>query len=440
MMQPNIVFLHAHNTGRRVAPYGFAVHTPNLSKLAREGVLFRNAFAAAPTCSPSRSSYLSGCYPHRLGMHGLAHRGFGWTDYGSHLANQLKRAGYMTALAGVEHTAHDPSVIGYDRILFTRDGTDDPTGGSKDAVEHATRFIGEPPAAPFFLSVGIWEAHRPYPEPDPTEPHQDPRYARPPAGIPDTPATRRDAAAYAASVRLMDLRMGAVLCAIERSPAAENTLVFAFADHGLQFPDHMANLTDRGLGVFLLAKGPKGFGGGKVIDQMVSLLDVPATALEVAGVDPSFPIDGRSLSALIAAPERPLHEELFAELTYHAAYEPTRSIRTNRYRYTRRFDGRSAPVLPNIDDSPSKDALLEAGWQERDRAQELLFACTTDRENIANLVTQLPEVATRLRGRLSDWMQVTDDPFASGDTPVIVRGTFANPPDGISPTDTPEPL
>jgi N-sulfoglucosamine sulfohydrolase len=372
-------------------------------------------------------------------MHGLAHRGFHWDSYRGHLANQMKRGGYVTALAGVEHTAPDPYTIGYDHVLFTKDGSADPTGGSAEAADAAVEFITNPPSAPYFLSVGIWETHRPYPDPDPSQPHEDSRYTLPPAGIPDTAATRTDAAAFAASVRLMDKRMGTVLHAIDESPQAHDTLVFAFADHGLQFPQHMANLSDRGLGVFLIARGPGGFSGGAVVDQMVSLLDLPATALDAAGVTPEMPIDGRSLYGLVSAPEKPLHEELFAELTYHAAYEPMRSIRTAEYRYTRRFDGRSQPVLPNIDDSPSKEALLEAGWQTEAQEEELLFSCLVDRENSVDVSSRMPEVTSAMRTRLLDWMTTTHDPLASG-AGLEVKGAYANPPDGLSPTDEPQPL
>src|SRR5947207_14969550 len=74
--RPNIVYMHSHDTGRYVEPYGHAIPTPNIRRLAQEGILFRKAFCAAPTCSPSRASLLTGQHPHSNGMLGLAHRGF----------------------------------------------------------------------------------------------------------------------------------------------------------------------------------------------------------------------------------------------------------------------------------------------------------------------------------------------------------------------------
>src|SRR5579859_3980518 len=80
--RPNIIYIHSHDTGRLTSPYGFAVSTPNLQRLAEEGILFRQAFNAAPTCSPSRASLLTGECPHSNGMLGLVNRGFQMTPEG----------------------------------------------------------------------------------------------------------------------------------------------------------------------------------------------------------------------------------------------------------------------------------------------------------------------------------------------------------------------
>ena len=80
-MRPNLVYIHSHDTGRFAQPYGFAVPTPAIQRLAEQGVLFRNAHCAAPTCSPSRAALLTGQCPHRCGMLGLAHRGFVLNDH-----------------------------------------------------------------------------------------------------------------------------------------------------------------------------------------------------------------------------------------------------------------------------------------------------------------------------------------------------------------------
>ena len=97
MSTPNILYLHSHDTGRYIQPFGHAVETPRLQLLAEEGVLFRQNHCVCPTCSPSRSALLTGTYPHQNGMIGLAHRGFSLNDYSQHIVAQLKEAGYRSA-------------------------------------------------------------------------------------------------------------------------------------------------------------------------------------------------------------------------------------------------------------------------------------------------------------------------------------------------------
>src|SRR3954470_21580798 len=116
MTAPNILYLHSHDTGRAIQPYGAPVATPRLQQLAEQGVLFRQAFCAAPTCSPSRAALLTGQSPHTAGMLGLAHRGFALHDYGQHLVHTLRTVGYISTLVGMQHVAKDPRQIGYDHL------------------------------------------------------------------------------------------------------------------------------------------------------------------------------------------------------------------------------------------------------------------------------------------------------------------------------------
>ena len=89
----NVLYIHTHDSGRILSPYGYKVPTPNMEEFAKESVLFRNAYCAGPTCSPSRAAMLSGTYPHQSGMLGLAQRGFSM-DYTKHLVQYLNQKGY----------------------------------------------------------------------------------------------------------------------------------------------------------------------------------------------------------------------------------------------------------------------------------------------------------------------------------------------------------
>ena len=437
MSKPNIIFLHTHNTSRYVQPYGHAIPTPNLQRLAEEGVLFRNAFAAAPTCSPSRASFHTGQYPHCCGMLGLGHRGFGMSDYSHHIVHTLSDAGYRTVQAGIDHTvAHQSGTVpyeGYDQAL-------DIQGAAAEALGPAVvEFLEGGPQEPFFMSIGLRETHRPYGPADPENfPAEDPRYCRPPRPLPDTPTIRQDMADFKASARIMDDCYGAIFNALDRTGLAENTLVCCFTDHGLEFPFNMCNLTDHGIAVYLIIRGPGGFRGGKVEEALVSLIDLVPTAYELAGADCPSWVDGKSLLPLMNGSVDRLHDEIFAEITYHAAYEPTRCVRTERYKYIRRFDGRDALVLPNIDTSPSKDEVLANGLLELPREQEMLYDLFFDPDEVNNLVDRpgTEAVLADMRGRLDRYLEETDDPIRHGPIPAPSGSKF-NDPDGLSPREEP---
>ncbi|HOQ30288.1 MAG TPA: sulfatase, partial [Armatimonadota bacterium] len=280
----NILYIHSHDTGRYVQPYGYAVETPRIQQLAEEGVLFRQAFCANPTCSASRSVLLTGRYAHSNGMIGLAHRGSRLNDYRQHLASFLSRNGYETALSGMQHEAADRQLLGYERFL-----DDGPGGNTQEGVaRRAAAFLAERHDRPFFLSCGFSLTHRTGRgiqwHNGEASPLGDPRYCRPPAPLPDLPEIRRDFADFRASVRRLDECMGIVFDALEESGLAEETLVVCTTDHGIAFPFMKCNLTDHGTGVMLILRGPGGFTGGKVVDALVSHVDIFPTLCQMAGI------------------------------------------------------------------------------------------------------------------------------------------------------------
>lgn len=431
----NVLYIHSHDTGRHVQPYGYAVPMPTYQRLAEEGVLFRNAFSAAPTCSPSRTALLTGQAPHSAGMMGLAHRGFGLHDPSQHLASVLKANGFRTALFGMQHVTHgDLHALGYDTVA----AQDDRAVAS--VAPKAAAFIAELASGdddrPFFLDVGFTECHRPFLE---AEPGAD-RYVRVPAVLPDTPETRADMADFEASARELDRGVGIVLDALDAAGLAEETLVICTTDHGLAFPNMKCNLTDHGTGVLLILRGPDAL-GGRVVDALVAQIDLFPTLCDVLGIDAPNWLQGTSLLPLLRGEVDAVRDEVLSEVTYHAAYEPQRSVRTDRWRYTRRFDGRTKPVLPNVDDGPAKSMLLAAGWGDRAIEAEVLYDCLLDPVQCVNVIDRpdLAAVAAEMRGRLDRWMHATDDPLLDGPVP-LPPGGCANDPDGLSPNDEPTVL
>lgn len=427
--RPNILYIHSHDSGRYLQPYGFPVPTPSLDRLAREGVLFRQAYSGAPTCSPSRAALLTGQPAHTSGMIGLAHRGFSLKDYRQHLVHTLRGAGYQSVLAGIQHVAAKSETVGYHEILRPK------SMSAVNVAPAAVEFLNRKPAGPFFLDVGFFETHRKYPQPTPAD---DPRYTQPPTPVPDTPQTRFDTASYHASARVLDNGVGRVLEALERNGLANNTLVISTTDHGLAFPGMKCNLEDFGWGVSLIVRGPGGFTGGRVNDSLVSHVDVFPTLCEVLDVPRPAWLTGRSLLPLIRDEKKEINDAVFAEVTYHAAYEPKRAIRTKRWKYIRRYGDRTTQVLPNCDDGPSKSLWLEHGWKNIQLPRESLFDLVFDPTERNNLAAggAAREPLEELRTQLDTWMRATGDPLLNGPVPAP-HGSKVNAADGVSPKETP---
>jgi N-sulfoglucosamine sulfohydrolase len=434
MAPPNVLYLHSHDTGRYVQPYGYPVPTPNMQHLADQGALFRQAFCTAPVCSGSRAALLTGQCTHATGMLGLAHRGYRLRYPERHIAVVLRSAGYWTGLIGEQHVSADPADLGYDRVV------DLDSTKVRDVAPAATRLIAERAHArePFFLSVGFFETHREFFEPSSV---RDALYSRPPDNIVDTAMTRRDMASFKASARSLDQGVGTVLNALEENGLVGNTLVIMTTDHGLAFPDAKATMYDRGIGVMLLLRGPGGFERGRVFDSIVSHLDLFPTVCAVAGIDPPEWLEGVSLLPLVRGELDELHQEIFAEVTYHAAYEPQRAVRTARYKYARRFDeSHPGRVLANVDDSLTKDVMLSCGWAEVDPPGESLYDLWLDPGEGTNRIDDpaLAGVLSDLKERLHDWMVRTDDPLLEGAV-APAEGTFYNTVDQVSPSDPTTP-
>ena len=144
---------------------------------------------------------------------------------------------------------------------------------------------------------------------------------------------------------------------------------------------------------------------------------------------------------LIRGEATEVRQEIFAEVNYHAAYEPMRAIRTRRWKYIRRYDDRTRPVLPNCDDSPSKSLWLEHGWAEIPPDREALYDLIFDPNEKENLASnpRAAEVLAEMRARLDAWMRSTDDPLLRGPVPAP-PGAIVNDPDGLSPQERPRPV
>jgi len=429
--KPNILCFHMHDAGRYIQPYGHAITTPVMQAAAERGTLFRDCHCVTPSCSASRSAMLTGMAPHKNGMLGLAHRGWRLNDYAKHVVTPLKEHGYTTALSGVQHVASKPlnvSVIGYDRVLTTDSGYD-------QASDPAIEFLGQKHDQPFFLKVAYGAPHRAgegFAKPDQLSPPADPRYIKPPDPLPDNKTTRADMATYCDAVQGTDQAIGRVLGALEKNGHAENTIVIITTDHGIAFPEMKCNLTHHGTGVHLTMFGP-GVPEGEVVDSLCTHMDVFPTVFELAGLEPCAWWEGKSLVPAMRGDAGEVHDQVFGEVTYHASYEPMRSVRTKKFLYIRRFDPRPT-TLPNCDNSPSKTYMYHAGWNEKPHAEQELYDTRLDpqeRCNVAGEVRYADELEN-LRTTLKRYMQAGNDPLLDGPVP-------PNDPDRVTSADNYSP-
>jgi arylsulfatase A-like enzyme len=175
-----------------------------------------------------------------------------------------------------------------------------------------------------------------------------------------------------------------------------------------------------------------------VSDALISQVDLFPTICEVAGAPVPDWVQGRSMLPLVRREVKEINDEVFAELTYHAAYEPQRAIRTKRWKYIRRFGERQRPVLANVDDGPSKDLLIEAGWADRPLPREELHDLLFDPAESHDLARDptYAGVCGDMRDRLEAWMRETEDPLLDGDVPAP-EGAILNTPDQRSAAEAP---
>ena len=327
--RPNILFFFADDWGRfariyaehgRTAGTNGLLKTPNLDRLAKSGVLFRNAHVNAPSCTPCRSSLLSGQHFWRTGR-GAILQGAVWDetiptyplllrDAGYHLGKSYKvwsPGSPADAPYGGQQHAFEKSGRAFNN--FSENATDLVAKGATVEAARAklleevrgnfrAMLAAKAPDQPFAYWFGPTNTHRAWVrgsgqklwglDPDALK-------GKLPAFLPDVPVVREDLADYLGEVQALDAAMGVLLEELDRAGERSKTLIAISGDHGAPgFPHGKCNLYGFGTGVSLIVAGP-GIKGGRVVDDMVSLPDLAPTFLEAGGVKPPAVMTGRSL-------------------------------------------------------------------------------------------------------------------------------------------------
>jgi arylsulfatase A-like enzyme len=415
MDRPNILLIHWHDLGRHLATYGRGgVTSPNVDRLAVEGIRFDKAFCTTPLCSPARGSLFTGRYPHANGLMGLAHLGWEYRPGVRTLPGLLGEAGYRTALAGHQHESRDAATLGFDDLVAIGGGGCGPVTDA--AVGWLSRVASSD--APFFLTVGFEETHRPYPRDRYTP--GDPAAVEVPVFLPDNEWTRDDLAAFQGAIRVADAAVGRVLAALESESLAARTWVVFTTDHGTAFPRAKSTLYETGVGVSLIMRPPPGWPAPRgPSDHLISHLDVLPTLLDRLGIPIPEEVDGVSHAAWLAGrDDRPPRHEVHTEKTYHDVYDPMRSVRTERYSYIRSYEERPLLVLPgDIESSPTRRGYGD--HHLRHRPPEELYDLATDPQERVNRIDDpsLAGVRADLAARLDRWQETTGDPLLTGPVP-----------------------
>ena len=349
---PNIIFVLVDDLRWDTFGHlGYPIHTPEIDRLAREGVRFENAFVASSLCSPSRVSFLTGVYPHVHGVTGnQTEYEYGKLPLLSHL---LKKNGYRTAMIGKWHIAgpadesfgYDhwfllPGQGDYENPLVNENGhvARHPGYATDILTEHAAVFIRTNRDRPFFLHL----AHKSVDAPRTPAPRHRRRYkAREwPRRPNQEDFDRGRITKYAETLLAVDESLGRIQAVLEETGLLDDTLIVFTSDNGFLFGEHGFRgkrvFYEESIRVPWIMWHPRSIAPGSVRTQQVLNIDLMPTLLELAGIAIPDHVQGRSLVGVLRDPDAPWRShwlyEYFRELPFPRLSTMV-ALRTERFKY-----------------------------------------------------------------------------------------------------------
>lgn len=415
-------------------PYGNKmVATPNIDRLAREGMRFNRAFLTTSSCSPSRASILTGRHPHNTDAEQLH-----WPLPKEQITfpSLLKKAGYYTAAAGKWHLGNEaksqfdlvaeagtagfqlPSDSNKNEGGLRLKSEKDPSG----CANWLPVLKNRPRNQPFFLWLAALDPHRDYESNAIARPH-DPKTVIVPPYLPDTIATRADLALYYDEISRMDGYLGRVLDELDHQGVSTNTVVLFMSDNGRPFPRCKTTLYDSGIKTPFIVRWPARIKPGQVSEGLISTVDIAPSFLELAQVSPAPGFQGKSFVALLTKPKSKTRDFVFAEHNWHDYDALERAVRSSKYKLIVNY----APHLPG---TPPADAVRSPTYQTmrklrdagklppsqmgcflKPRPAEELYDLEQDPQELNNLVLSSLHVRTLklMRKEMERWRIETSD-------------------------------
>lgn len=425
--KPNLVVFICDDLGSLdLSPYGATdVRTPNMQRLATEGLKFTQAFVASPSCAPSRAALLTGLMPARNGAEPNHTRPRAEIKK---LPAYLQELGYEVASFGkVAHYGHGP--------YYAFDVVGGEGGGNYTGVGLAVDYLSNRKSEkPLCLFVGTNWPHVPWPETS----SYDPAAVKLPPEQVDTPLTRLWRTRYYSAVTKADDDLGLVLDAVRQKLDPTNTITFFTSDHGAQVPFGKWNLYDAGMRVPLIAAGP-GIKAGAATDAMVSWIDILPTLVELAGGKPPMDIDGRSFAGVLRGDKTSHRDEIYATHSGDREFNvyPIRALRIAGWKYILNLHP-EFQYATHINRGGERDGLeYFRSWEAaaksdsharqvvlryKERPREELYDLTADPHELQNLAEQSrhAERLATMRAKLATWIKDQNDAGTVFNEPLLI--------------------
>jgi len=454
---PNVLFVVSDDqswlhTGAMGDPQ---VQTPAFDKIAKEGLLFTNSFCTSPSCTPSRSSILSGQEIWRIKQAGLLHSSIPKElPLFTHL---LSDAGYHVGYTGKGWNPGDPAYLGLQKDPLIKVYNDIHEGRRAEGISEVNysanfnEFLKDrKEGEPFFFWFGAREPHRGYAYGiGERDAGLDPSLVEVPDFWPDVPMIRTDILDYYYEIMWFDSHLGSMIEKLEEIGELDNTIIVVTSDNGMPFPRAKVNLYDWGTHMPLAIRWGNKIISGRQIDDFVSHTDFAPTFLEAAGLPVPEEMTGKSLMNIFESKENgiiePDRDRVFTALERHTycrpngATYPIRALRTSKYLYIRNFEPDRWPTggpdfissnkttHGDVDACPTKSFMIvkkdmyahEYNLSFGKRAAEELYLVHDDISQVNNLASdpQYQSIKDSLANVMMTHLKASGDPRADGKDP-----------------------